>query len=90
MVRLTLNIPEEVEAALREEWGDLDKAAMESLLIESYRTGKISIGYLAKVLEVSRWEAERWLADRGVGSNYGPDDLAADRATIDRVFGAKR
>lgn len=84
-MRLTIDISDDVEAVLRAEWGDLNRAAKESLLIESYRTGKISIGYLARALGFSRWDAEHWLAERGVAWNYGPEDLEADRLTLEAL-----
>lgn len=76
---LSINLSKEAEATLRTEWGDLELAAKESLLIESYRTGRISLGFLAETLSVSRWDAEKWLGERSVTWNYGPDDLEADR-----------
>jgi predicted HTH domain antitoxin len=86
---LTIEISKEVEDALRQEWGDLTKAATESLLIESYRTGRISLGFLAKILGIGRWDAEKWLGDRGVTWNYGLDDLEGDRVTMGRIFGCQ-
>ena len=82
-----INIPHEAEDVLRREWGDLDQAARDALLVESYRTGKISIGFLAATLGVSRWDAERWLTQRGVSWNYGLDDLEDDRRTLGELFG---
>lgn len=79
---IQIDITPEVEAALRSEWGNLDQAAKESLLIESYRTGRISIGYLGQILGGTRWDAERWLAARGVQANYDAQDLRDDRATL--------
>lgn len=76
---LSINLSKEAEATLRTEWGDLELAAKESLLIESYRTGRISLGFLAETLGVSRWDAEKWLGERSVTWNYGPEDLEADR-----------
>jgi predicted HTH domain antitoxin len=86
-MHVNINIPQEAEAALRREWGDLDQAARDALLVESYRTGKISIGFLAATIGVSRWEAEQWLAQRGVTWNYGLDDLEEDRRTLADLFG---
>jgi predicted HTH domain antitoxin len=81
-MHVRINIPPEAEDVLRREWGDLDQAAKEALLIESYRAGKISIGFLAETLGVSRWEVEHWLGSRGVNWNYGIDDLESDRKTL--------
>jgi len=81
-MHVNLDISEKAETALRNEWGDLDLAAKEALLIESYRAGKISLGFLAETLGVSRWEAQAWLGRRGVNWNYGQDDLESDRKTM--------
>jgi predicted HTH domain antitoxin len=82
-----IDIPKQAEDALRSEWGDLEQAAKEALLIESYRAGKITVGFLAEQLGVSRWEAESWLGSRGVHWNYSLEDLEADRKTLAALFG---
>jgi predicted HTH domain antitoxin len=80
---LSIDIPKDIEDALRAEWGgNLEQAAKESLFIESYRTGKITVGTLARLLGVTRWEAESWLGRRGVKWNYDLEDLEADRQTL--------
>ncbi len=85
---ITINIPAEQEQALREIWGDaIDRAAREALLIESYRTGRISLGFLAQLLGLSTSiQAQNWLAQHGVHLNYSHDDLQSDRATLSRLF----
>jgi predicted HTH domain antitoxin len=86
-MHVNIHIPQEAEAVLRREWGHLDEAARDALLTESYRTGKISIGFLATTLGVSRWEAEQWLGQRGVSWNYGLDHIEDDRRTLGELFG---
>ncbi len=87
-MRLTIDLPREIEEALRAEWGDLDRAAKEALIIESYRTGRLSIGEVASVLGFpSRFDAEKWLGERGVNWNYSSDDLARDRESLRRLLG---
>ncbi len=84
---ITIHIPEQIEEALRAEWGDLDQAAKESLIIESYRAGKISLGQVAHALGLeTRIEAQSWLANRRVPLNYGLADLDADRRTLGKLF----
>jgi predicted HTH domain antitoxin len=91
-VSITLNIPSRVEATLRQALGpDLEAAALEALLIEGYRTGKLSTGDIAEALGyATRIEAERWLSARQIDLNYTITDLEADRATLDRVLGPVR
>jgi predicted HTH domain antitoxin len=83
---ISINIPKEVEDILRSEWGgNLEQATKEALLIESYRTGRITLGSLAQTLGLSRWDAEAWLGARGVKWNYDADDLEADHQTLSRL-----
>lgn len=81
-----IDIPKRAEEALRAEWGNLEQAAKEALLIESYRAGKISVGLLAEVLGIRVVEADRWLADRGVPLNYSDQDFDADRKSLADLF----
>lgn len=71
---------------LQAQWGDLSVAAKEALAIESYRTGRISLGVLAEMLDMGVIEADAWLAQRGVPLDYTPDDLAADRDDLAALF----
>lgn len=86
---ITLNIPQESERQLREAFGsNVDRAALEALACEAYRTGRISAGKLGELLGLeNRFAAEAWLANRGIHWNYGVDELEADRETLDRVAG---
>jgi predicted HTH domain antitoxin len=85
---VSFNIPKPFEDVLRAEWGDLDLAAKDALVIESYRTGKLSIGQVADLLGLAtRLMAEKWLGERGVAMNYGLDDLEDDRNALDEFFG---
>ena len=85
---ISVNLQQNDEKALREAWGSaLDRAAFEGLIIESYRVGKISLGYLARLLGLTTSiEAQQWLSSRGIPLNYGIDDLEADRKTLSRLF----
>ena len=86
---ITLNIPQESERQLREAFGsNVDRAALEALASEAYRTGRISAGKLVELLGLeNRFAAEEWLASRGIHWNYGVEDLDADRETLNRVLG---
>ena len=86
---IRLNVPSKAEETLRTAWGEqLDDAALDALLIDGYRTGKLSSGDIADALGFeTRFQAEQWLASRGVGLNYALEDFEADVATLDRVLG---
>lgn len=88
---LNIDLPEQGEAILREAFdGDLGQAAKEALVIEGYRTARLSLGQVRQLLGLqTRIEAEQWLGKRGVCWNYGIEDLEEDRKTIHDLFGVK-
>ena len=64
---ISFEIPAELEAGLAAEFGDLNRVAKEAFVIQSYRSGKISVGVVAQLLGLeSRWDAERWLKDHNI------------------------
>lgn len=83
-----LNIPPETERLLRRALGDdLDRAAIDALLIEGYRTGRLSSAEIGGILGLSdRNKVELWLAERDVPLNYSLADLEADRAALREVL----
>jgi hypothetical protein len=86
---IRLNIPADVECELRAALGgDLDRAALEALVLESYRSRRIGVGLVRRVLGLAtRWDAERWLGEHGAEMSYSIEDLEADRRTLDRLLG---
>lgn len=90
MTTVSFELPESLAAALSRGWGDLSVAAKEAFAIESYRSGRISLGYLAQLLGLSGViEAGQWLAARGVDMNYSLADLEADRATLQSLLSVR-
>jgi predicted HTH domain antitoxin len=83
---VTFSLPDGVEGDLRKECGDLDRVAKEALAIELYRSGRISVGFLAEMLGLGVLEADAWLAARGVPLNYSDKDLENDLCTLDRLL----
>ena len=77
------------EAQLRKALGvSLSDIVTESLLINSYRTGRVSLGLLAAALKLpTSLAALQWLADRKVPLNYDLDELEADHRTIREQLG---
>jgi predicted HTH domain antitoxin len=86
---LNINIPDDAERALRQAWGDgLDRAALEALAVEGYRSGKLSAAEVGRLIGITdRWLVNKWLADRRVPLNYTMEDFEADRRTLDQFFG---
>ncbi len=84
---ITFTIPESIEQELAKQLGDLGQAAKEALVIESYRTGKLSIGQVTSVLGFeTRFQAEQWLGKHGVFWNYTVEELQADRQALHKLL----
>jgi hypothetical protein len=85
---IKLTLPPDAADTFLQAWGDgLDRAALEALVIEGYRTGKFGTAMVRRLLGLeSRWEAESWLGQRGVHWNYTLEDLEADRRTLERLW----
>jgi len=72
----------DLEETLRADYGNLNQAAKEALLIDAYRTGKLSLGKLAQTLGRSPSTTTAWLDQHRVGPSYSPEDLAADLQSL--------
>jgi predicted HTH domain antitoxin len=84
----TLNLTVDASRTLQRAFGpDLDRAAVEALAIEGYRTGKLTAGEVARILGLETSIAgQAWLAEHGVELNYSVEDLQADRESLARHF----
>jgi predicted HTH domain antitoxin len=84
----TLNLPLDATETLQRAFGpDLDRAAVEALAIEGYRTAKLTAGEVARILGLdTSLAAQSWLAQHGVELNYSAEDLQADRESLSKHF----
>ena len=62
---VTINLPENIEQQLKEQWGDLPRRTLEALALEAYRSGALSAGQVAEVLQLSASAAESLLHEHG-------------------------
>jgi predicted HTH domain antitoxin len=87
-MQLTLDIPDDVAAALRATHGDdLGRAALERLAIEAFQAGRLTAYQVQTLLGFSdRFETEAWLGQRGACRNYSLEDLEADRDILGRLL----
>jgi len=61
-----IDISPETEKLLQAEWGDLNQAVREALVIESYRQGKLSLGQCSQILGKNLYETEAFFRSRRV------------------------
>lgn len=85
---ITIELPSEIEQYLRAQDPRLDCNSRDQFLVAHYQAGQLSTGDIAVILGFeTRFQAEQWLADHGACQNYSPDDLEADRQTLERILG---
>ncbi len=75
---VTIDISAEAETLLKREWSDLNRAARDALVIESYRQGKLSLGQCSEILGTSFAETEAFLRSRGVDLGVTMQDVEDD------------
>lgn len=83
---VTIDISAEAENLLKNEWGDLNRAARDALVIESYRQGKLSLGQCSEILGLSFAETEAFLRSRGVDLGLTMQDVADDMKCLRKVL----
>jgi predicted HTH domain antitoxin len=81
-----IDIPAETERLLQAECGDLNRAAREALVIESYRQGKLSLGQCSEIFGQTLMETEAFFRSRGVELPLTVDDVERDRAFLERIL----
>jgi predicted HTH domain antitoxin len=85
---ITIQLPAEIEQELRRQTPNLDESAREQFLISKYQEGKLGTGDIAETLGFeTRYEPQRWLAERGVPINYSLAGLEQDRKNLDERLG---
>ena len=81
MAHVTLDLPDELSAALSTPGRELSRSVLEALALEAYRERKLSTDQLRRLLGFeSRYELDGFLKAHEVWLEYGPDDLERDRA----------
>lgn len=87
---ITIQLPDDIEQALRRQAPNLDEDARDQFLIAQYRAGHLSTGDIADTLGFdTRHEAQTWLATRGVPLAYTLDDLEQDGKNLGELFDHK-
>jgi Uncharacterised protein family (UPF0175) len=85
-MQLTLDLPDELSAALAAPGQDQSRAAFEAIALESYRQRKLTTAQLRRLLGFeSRHELEGFLKEHEVWLEYTWQDLERDRETHRRL-----
>ena len=85
---LTIQLPSEIEQALRRKLGDLDRAAKEAFLVELYRQDKLTRYELSQALGLDRFETDVLLKKHNVTEDLpSAEELAQDLKRLDQLLG---
>jgi len=85
-MEVTLDLPDELSAALAGSGQDLPRAALEAMALEAYRERKLTTAQLRRLLGFkSRYELDGFLKQHEVWLDYTWGDLEQDRETHRRL-----
>ena len=80
-MQVTLNLPDDISAALEGRWTDVPRQALEALAVEAYRTGVLSEHQVQRLLGFeSRFEVHALLKEHRVPFRYSEADVESDLA----------
>lgn len=85
-MQVTLDLPDELSAALAASDRDLSRAVFEAIALEAYRERKLTTAQLQRLLGFeSRYELDGFLKQHEVWLEYTWQDLEQDRETHRRL-----
>ncbi|MFH1774810.1 MAG: UPF0175 family protein [Methanobacteriota archaeon] len=84
---VSVNLPRELIRILKIREKDFSKAVLESITVELYREGLISLGKAAEIAKISKWEMFEILAAKKIPLQYYPEDLKQDIKTLKKALG---
>ncbi len=86
IMSITIELPDEIEHQLSQQWKNLPRRTLEALAAEGYRTGVLTRGQVGEMLGLDFWETEAFLKEREAYLHYSAYDLEMDHQTHDRVL----
>jgi predicted HTH domain antitoxin len=86
-LRVTLDLPADVEEKLRREHPNLDADVKEAYALELFRRGRLSHCELSRVLGLDRFETDAYLKRHNVfEGSLTMADLETDRRTLESLM----
>jgi predicted HTH domain antitoxin len=79
---ITIELPLDVEQLLNTEWPNLNRRALEAVVLEGYRDGVLSRGKVAEILGLTFSESELFLRRHEAFLDYDDEDLKRDQETL--------
>ena len=87
-MEVTVEIPEDIAERLHAKWDNLPRGVLESLALESYRSGTLTTAQLRRLLGFETpMELDSFLKKAGIYLDYDLNDLREDLETTRRLRG---
>ena len=86
METVSVDFPRELINIFKIREKEFPHKVRETLSVELYREGLVSIEKAAEIAKVSIWEMQEILARRKIPLNYYSEDLEADIKTLKKVL----
>jgi predicted HTH domain antitoxin len=87
MAAITIDLPDTILNDLGKSPGEITRRVLEAVVLDGYRTQRLSRGEVRRLLGLSWQETEDFLAGHGLPYHYTADDLNEDRQNLDRLLG---
>lgn len=88
MAAITIELPDALVKDLGDSPSEVGRRVLEAVVLDGYRSEKLSRGEVRDLLGLSWQETEAILASHGLHYQYRVDDLNEDRENLDRVLGS--
>ncbi len=78
-MRVTIQLPDDISAALEEQWDDVPRRSLEAIAVEAYRSGALTESQVRRLLGFeSRFQVHALLKEHHVPLQYTAEDLEDD------------
>ena len=78
-MQVTINLPEDIAAALKGEWDNVPRRSLEAIAVEGYRTGALTESQVRRLLGLeTRFQVHALLKEHQVPLRYTEADLEED------------
>jgi predicted HTH domain antitoxin len=76
---VTIELPEDISAALKEQWDNVPRRSLEAVAVEAYRTGALTESQIRRLLGFeTRFQVHALLKEHQVVLRYTAEDIEAD------------
>ncbi|OFW21542.1 MAG: hypothetical protein A3H97_09755 [Acidobacteria bacterium RIFCSPLOWO2_02_FULL_65_29] len=81
-MKVTIQLPEDISAALEEQWDNVPRRSVEAIAVEGYRTGALTEGQVRRLLELdTRFQVHALLKEHRAPLRYTEADVDDDLFT---------